>query len=320
MTNNTYIYKIIFCAIFLIFYDICIANSNVETSNPNQRTLEYNFALLPNYIFGVPASLQELDKLEHLVPNPIELKLPSGTTLVTSFNKMGFDFIAPEYAGENWLIQEYIQFASITSKPVLDIGACFGYTTNLALNAGATVIANDIEVGHLVFTRRNIDNPKLKANLYLNLARFPYETSFPPQSLSAVIIDRILHFLKPAEIEDGLDRVYEWLEPGGKIFIAVLPPQQKEVKDWLLPIYESKWQAGDTWPGIGIETSVAFPRYAHNLPKFVHIMDDRPLTIALKNHGFTIERSEFIKSTHMGLLNDSKGNIALYGIIAQKAM
>ena len=88
-------------------------------------------------------------------------------------NRMGWTSNQP-----NELSRLFIDFCGSAQAPVLDLGAAYGVATVPALEAGARVIANDLDSDHLFEIP---DHP----NLTRLAGRFP-DFDLPPGSLAAV--------------------------------------------------------------------------------------------------------------------------------------
>ena len=303
---NMKITKYIVIVLSIFFLACCTTN------------LKHKFHSIPNSNLGVHASDSNLDELEKLFSTPPRSK--TGKSLLT-LNKMGFDVLDTENLSA-WLLSEFTEFIKEKKqKTILDVGCGYGRISHLALAQNHKVIANDLMVEHLVYVRKaaHLRGLNMK-NLYLKNAFFPNEMEFDKNSLDAVVLYRVIHFLSPEEIENGLAKIYTWLKPGGKVFIVVLAPQHKAYSDWFLPIYNARWESGDKWPGNKLSVHKALPAQEYNLPKYLHVMDDRPLKNVLEKHGFRIKKSGFVNMSRFSTKHDKykrDGNES-FGIIAEK--
>jgi SAM-dependent methyltransferase len=188
--------------------------------------------------------------------------------------------------------QKFVQYTSEAKSPVLDVGAAYGVASLAALSKGAEIICNDIDERHLAILteealRRGLNLSKLKTVL----GDFSYELQLPKESLSGILIARVLHFFNGARIEYSLKKAYQWLKPGGKIFIVAETPYLKNFSDFI-PEYEARVKRGDAWPGLMTDVQKYYKD--HNLPPLLHGMDHSVLKRVLNNQGFIVEEMGFI--------------------------
>ncbi|MAZ45038.1 MAG: hypothetical protein CMF48_07685 [Legionellales bacterium] len=276
------------------------------------------FRMIHSTPFGVPATSETLDTIENRLPGIPKSK--TGKSYLT-VNKTGFDVLSSE-SSNNWVLKAYGDFlSSDNNQTILDVGCGYGRIAHFALAHNQTVIANDIAMEHLIYTRQIAKKNDLTLDkLYLNNAYFPEDISLEDNSLDAVVLYRVMHFMSPDEIELGLSKMHRWLKDEGKIFIVVLSPHHKEYADWYLPIYNAKWEAGDEWPGVGLEVSNALPAQLYNLPAHLHVMDEKPLTKALDKKGFSVVQSGFVDMSRFHSNEGDSSNLGKesFGLIAQK--
>jgi SAM-dependent methyltransferase len=206
-----------------------------------------------------------------------DLNLPECQTdgMIPTLNKNGFMTV-----GLDPISLEFIEFSAKCRSPVLDVGAAYGVASISALERGATVIANDVDEGHLSILRERTQTQYWE-HLYLNNARFPDEVDFPEQSLGAVLMRRVSHFLTADEMERALDKIKSWLVPGGRLYIVTMSPFHYNLPGFSLE-YERRWEAGDCWPGIIHNMHDYAPHIADYTTNFLHVMDEKVLTKALE--------------------------------------
>jgi len=261
----------------------------------------------PAYLFSIPDSCDNIS---------IPVSDEKGKT--PTLNKSGY------MMNENDPISDkFISFSKYTELPCLDIGAAYGSVTKQALHNEATVIANDIDIRHLHILKKMAPQKHIN-RLYLKKGSFPSEIEFNENSLDAVLLRRVIHFLTPEEVETGLKKVFRWLDYGGRVFIAVISPYHTYFTDYI-NAYNKKWNDNDPWPGVINNFKEFVPDQAEQVPDFVHVMDERPLRLALENTGFNVVESMYFTnntedeqtgSTPPSLLNDGKHGV--FGIIAEK--
>ena len=56
-------------------------------------------------------------------------------------------------------------------------------------------------------------------------------------SVDTVLACRILHFLRPEILREGLKQIHKWLAPGGKLFVVTETPFVKHLQEAFYPIY-----------------------------------------------------------------------------------
>jgi SAM-dependent methyltransferase len=275
------------------------------------------FKCLQNqHTYGILASSAILDEFDKSLDQSPPLS-KTGKSLQT-YNHYGFDVVDTNTIKQSWLIENITNFSKKATNPILDIGGGYGRLSKLMAEQGATVIFNDLDERHVLLGRQifTIDE---RSHLYINTFKFPRGMIIPQNSLSGVVLHRVIHFMKPDEVEEGIAKIKRWLVPGGKVFIAVLPPQHGEYRDVVLPQYEKRWQQGDAWPGYGFKSKALLPDQAYALPKVLHVMDRRPLEQVLLKYGFVIEKADYIDMKNFGN-SDIRDGHELFGIVAVKPM
>lgn len=209
------------------------------------------------------------------------MKLPEpdpATGFIPTLNRMGgMSPTLDEYS------QAFVDFPG--GAPLLDVGACYGLATLAALNNGATVWANDLEPQHLEILKQQVD-PADRNRLLLLPGPFPAEIPWLPESLGAVLLARVLHYLDGGSIEQGLREIHTALVPGGKVFGVALTPFLPNLAPFHQE-YEARKQAGERWPG-----AVNVPN-GDDLPTGVNFLDADVLRRALGEAGLTVERLEY---------------------------
>ena len=209
---------------------------------------------------------------------------------------------------------EFVEFVKDSGKPSLDIGATYGYIAKLALENGASVIINDIDKDHLEAALKYIPST-LHKNLQTKLGQFPEDLNFPSNSLKAVLARRVLHFLPGEELEIGAKKIYDWLEPGGKVFILASTPFRKHLLPFLKEYEQQKLYV--KYPGEVHDISkIENSEEADNLPPFFHYLDADILSGILQNAGFKIEKAIYIDIKEMPefMKLDGRENVGLIAI------
>ncbi|MGC8483753.1 MAG: class I SAM-dependent methyltransferase [Thermodesulfobium sp.] len=253
--------------------------------------------------FGVSASRS------NLVSDGLQIPLAEEDGKIPTLNQTGF--MTPD---QNPYNLSFIDFAATRKYPVLDIGAAYGLTTLPALYKGAQVIANDIDPRHLLLLREQAEQESRK-RLFLNKRKFPNETEFPNNSIGAILLCRVAHFLSGEDMDQAITKMTRWLVPGGRIFVVTMSPYHHLLTE-LLPGYLGKAEKNIAWPGVINNMHEIAPHLKTQIPNFLHVMDHQSLGKAFERHGLKIlEESLFDYTRPKAKKSDGKG---YYGIIVEK--
>lgn len=188
---------------------------------------------------------------------------------------------------------DFVRAASQSSLPSLEIGAAYGVATISAIEQGAHMIANDIDVRHLQVLKDSIGQNK-QSRLSLLPGKFPDELNVTDCSILNILISRVLHFFTGKEITDALTIAHKWLKPGGRIFIINETPF---LKNWqnIVPIYNEKKEKGIEFPGeFSNLREIAETDRAKSLPNFFHFLDKESMRHLLEKSGFNVEKVQYI--------------------------
>ncbi len=194
---------------------------------------------------------------------------------------------------------------------VLDIGCAHGVAALAALERGARVLANDIDLEEL----------KARGGESLGLemvaGRFPQELKFATESLDAVHASSVLHFLTGRQLEIGAANIARWLKPGGTVWVHAATP-------WLGPFaafgeeFARRREAGERWPG-WIENARLFSqhRLLAQLPKSLQLLDDETLRRVFEEAGLVTEKAWLFRRRDLpkSLYGDGRESV---GYVARK--
>jgi SAM-dependent methyltransferase len=233
--------------------------------------------------------------------------------------------IVPTHNGCGWTstipnqvtvaLLDWLSHLPEASPLVLDIGAGLGVGTLPLLEAGARVIALDIEDSHLSAIRHEAESRSVSHRLISIAERFPGSLHF--HQLDAIHCSNVLHFLPGAEIEIGAAKMFEWLKPGGKVFLQVGTIFAGHIRR-LLPFFEEQRRNGVKWAG---ETERARDFVAAEVrdatPHFMNYLDAPVLLETYHSVGFHIERQWYYTRTGLPEMFRSDGR-EHFGIIAVK--
>lgn len=188
----------------------------------------------------------------------------------------------------NEVSERFVAHCRSVSLPVLDIGAAFGLASLAALDAGATVIANDLEPAHLSEIASAVP-PAHAARLILIPGRFPRQLRFAANSLSAVHASNVFHFLAGPQLELGLSSIAHWLAPGGRLFVQAATPWQKPFQAFV-PVFEARQALRAPWPGWMENTKeYSSHRRLSQIPPSLHLLDSQTLRHAAEAAGLAVE-------------------------------
>ncbi len=183
---------------------------------------------------------------------------------------------------------EFVVFAPEAPGPSLEIGAAYGVATLPALAQGASVIANDIDARHLQILIDRVPEAH-RPRLSIMHGSFPEEIRLENGSVGATLIARVLHFLDGPTIDFAMQKIAEWLAPGGKLFIVAETPYLRNFQRFQ-PIYEARKMAGAKWPGFVENVHEIAPDRAKFLPKTMHLLDVEVLRRAAEEAGLYVEK------------------------------
>jgi ubiquinone/menaquinone biosynthesis C-methylase UbiE len=216
------------------------------------------------------------------MPDPVE-----NNSLIPTLDQKGAIWL---YIDE--VTQTYIDFAG-QQKTVLEIAAGYGHIVIRALQAGARkVFANEIDPGQLAIIKARTPSEYL-GKLVCCLGEFPELLEFANSSFDAVYCARLFHFFNGERIRTGLNKIHAWLRTDGKVFL-VNDAIYRTIFKPLIPVYESRVAAGDTWPGFieDVRSCIPEPMHRENYPKTMNFLDPHVLRRELTGAGFTVETAE----------------------------
>lgn len=251
--------------------------------------------------FGIRGDDPELEKLPQYT-----MPIQNGDKIAT-LNKTGYMKVELDEFSEQFIID-----AKNSIHPVLELGSAYGASAVKVLEQGGTIIANDISKEHLSVLYHNSPNSHRK-RLYLNNNSFPVQTNFPANSISGVLLCRMAHFLKGEEIELGINKIHNWLIPGGKLYFVSLSPYHHLLREKFLPIYKQRFKDGDKWPGIITSMQEYNPSEKDDIPNFLHVFDIEIMSALLERHGFAIEKIKLFDYSNL-----SSDNLGYIGVVAKK--
>lgn len=183
----------------------------------------------------------------------------------------------------------FIEFAKMAKKPLLDIGCAYGAVVIPAILNGAKVIGCDLDKEHLTILENSI-RTEYRNFLQTTADPFPYELNFNKESLSGIHISMVLHFMKGKDILSGLKKCYQWLEPGGKLYIVNMTPYLG-LFNWqeLSKFYQERVNSNEEWPGEINCRNFAKEGWGDQLPEFAYFFDLDSMRSITEQSGFCID-------------------------------
>jgi SAM-dependent methyltransferase len=207
------------------------------------------------------------------------------------------------------LSQDFAAYAGGIAGESLDIGCAYGIATLAALEQGARVLAADLDARHLDILAGRTP-PDQRGRLRTQVASLP-EADFAPGSFGAILAARVLHFLPPAGVTLTLYKMFQWLEPGGRLYVVCDSPYVGPWRD-AAPEYERRKSQGCPWPGLVIDYHRYLPEQARAAsPTFIHPMDPDVLRRACEKLGFEVLEAAWLEGgTRFRSARDHAGIVA----------
>ena len=275
------------------FHNLKSAERSIAAFNPEVITWE----IIPDtglLQFDAPELLRERINtfIQRCIPAIREnqkLDLPDEWVkgMLKTVNKMGITTLEKAPPTE-----DFIDYAYHCTKPIIDVGCGYGISTLGALNTGAQVIALDLAEEHLQILKKNVPTQFTK-NLTTIRGCFPNDFNFAPNSISAVHASMILHFLTGEDIMEGLRKIHQCLEPGGRLFIGNMSPHLGLFDKSLSAEYDTRVAQGEQWPGYINQIQYAKGNWKNQLPEFAHFFKlDTAVSFVTKS-GFEVEKAYY---------------------------
>jgi len=211
----------------------------------------------------------------------------------------------------NELSELFVKECALAPATALDIGAAHGIATIPALYAGANLIANDSSQEHLNKLKQ-LTPPEFQHRLQLLPGRFPRDTKLKAETLDLAHASNVFHFLTGRQLEQAAAFLEHALRPGGKVFILAATPYMKTFEPFI-PTYESRVERGDPWPGwITNVRDYSTHRLLSNLPKSIHLLDDKVLRRVFESTGFVTEQCWYLHRRDLpkSIALDGRENVA----------
>ena len=210
-------------------------------------------------------------------------------TMVPTMNGTGFMFEVRDGYAEEW-----IRYSGSICDPVLELGCAYGVSTLPALEAGARVVASDMEPRHLEILEGRVA-PALRANLTCVAGTLP-DVDFEKEHFGAILCSRVLHFMSGEDIDASVARMASWLKPGGRLYLVADTPYGIWRKH--IPAFEEGQRTGVRWPGmlVGLHNYLPTGGVQKHIdkPAFMNLLDADLLARICTEAGLQVQRATFI--------------------------
>lgn len=186
----------------------------------------------------------------------------------------------------------FVDYAAVCGHEVLDIGCAYGVATREVLERGGSVLACDMEPGHVEILE-NETPPEHRDRLRTAVAELP-GAEFPDAGFGAILCSRVLHFLTGEQIREALAKMHRWLRPGGRVFLVADTPY---TGFWFrtAPDYERRKAAGEEWPGFiaDIAPLLSSEQVPDGMLPYLNPLDPDLLRRECERAGFEVEEAAF---------------------------
>ncbi len=185
----------------------------------------------------------------------------------------------------------FAEYAGSSQDEVLDIGCAYGVATIAALERGASVLAVDMEPQHLEILEARIAE-SVRPRLRTQRGVLP-GVEFEAGRFAAIHAARVIHFLRPEDVQRTIRKMFAWLRPGGRLFLVSDTPY---VGYWKPKAgdYEARKARGDTWPGYIDDVARHFAQSEiAGAPPLINALDPDILRRECLAAGFEVEKAGF---------------------------
>ncbi|MBN9565047.1 MAG: class I SAM-dependent methyltransferase [Alphaproteobacteria bacterium] len=249
--------------------------------------------------------------LPHLMSkaNAIQTVPPNNGMRIPTLNKMG-DMLL--YLDE--ITTAFIDQSDPARGPILDVGCAYGYISSLCLEKELTVTALDIEPRHIaVLEEQTLNHHKKRLTTVVN--RFPDHTPFEDNTFQHILVARVFNFMDDHQTAAAAKKLYQWLKPGGKVFVTVESPY---LKYWLnfVQYFEARKKAGVEAPGLLTDPHHIAPTRSPYFPDMLNFHDPDTLSQFFIDAGFKIETCHFISRPEFpeALRHDGRESVGLIAV------
>jgi SAM-dependent methyltransferase len=202
-------------------------------------------------------------------------------TRTKTLNNMGFMF-----KHRDPVLDAFLKHVENTKGHFADIGTAFGFATLEALKRGGSVLAIDLDQGHLEVLLKECPDSD-RARLETQNGHFPNSIDLSENAFDGILLSRVLIFLTHNDIDLALSKLYKALKPGGSLFLTS-PSHLRKKWMALRPSHEQQKIAGARWPGRTENLWEIIPDTHSILPNTIQLIDVESLSRGLIEAGFMI--------------------------------
>jgi SAM-dependent methyltransferase len=239
---------------------------------------------------------------------------PSRQNILT-LNNRGSAYCFKTYLSEAFL--EYCR-ERCQNKHVFEVGCAYGIKSSQIVQTGALLLANDLNEYHIEMMRNAFSilskrNSKFSNVSFLvkNIIDLDIE-ELEVKKFEAILVESVLHFMTPEEIQIALEKFHSLLEDNGRVYIMVSSPFLK----YLVEAYEKNKENNEPWPGYFVDPEDIHPMNSR-LSKPYHAFDEETMLRELTLADFHVIESGYIKRPHQEHDMALDGREGLF-IIAEK--
>lgn len=249
-----------------------------------------------------------------------DLKIPEENRFrVPTMNQCGYMFTKFDPIVDRWL-------ESVMKNPrqvLFEVGGAYGNVAHAALEKGIKkYYLNDCEEKHLkIFARQLKEDKKehLLPSLELIVGKCPDDVKLRDNSLDAILVNKVLLFFTPDNIDSFIVWMKKGLKIGGRIYVFTVSPFYRGHEEILIG-YDERKKKGIRFPGWCPSCEKMDVRKIYNplvRPTSILYMETSTLKELFEGHGFQI-----VEEFELAIINEEnpewRSGKDMTGIIVKK--
>ena len=184
---------------------------------------------------------------------------------------------------------------------VVDIGCGFGAVLrNLILNGAKKIVGVDLSPEHLEIAKALVmPSTTCRALVEVSFVHdsLPHLPTLEEDTFQSVLCAQVLHYLRPQQFEEALNRLHRILKVGGILYVTVGSPYIESYKGFA-EVYQKRATQKDRFPGYMDDVRKFHPNGANHNPGFFLFFDPEDLANRIAEAGFQVLESYFIGGIH----------------------